>query len=87
MVRFDLSDLEPREKVGVSRNLYGYRTRKMGDGEEYVYEATGFLARVGDRRVGSGAFLIPEDAAAEADRLLREAGASRILIPVWLQRT
>lgn len=86
LVRFDLSGLEAKEKVRVSRTLYGYRTRKKENGRDYVYEVPGFLARVGGRKVGRGAFLVPERAATEADRILRAAGASRILMPVWLQR-
>lgn len=58
-------------RVRLNAALYGAtHRRKLMGGRRAKYEYTGFLARVGGRRLGAGAFLVPAKAEAEAEELL-----------------
>ena len=86
LVSFDLSGLSVAEKMRLSRELYGYETRKEHKGKTYVRRVRGKIDEWGGRKINPGTVLIPEAATRHLDRLLRTYGARRMLIPIWIQR-
>ena len=84
LISYTLKGMEPRDKMGLQRGLYGYRVdRKVGD-KRYTSSAPGLVGRWG-RRVGPTAFLIPDEHAEEARELLRSKSCRFREIPVWLE--
>jgi len=86
LVSFDLSGLPVPLKMRLSRELYGFETRKEHKGKTYVRRIRGRIDEWGGRKIGPGTVLIPESATRELDRILRGYGAKRMLIPMWIQR-
>lgn len=67
---FDLSGLERKKKMEVSRHLYGIKFGKRG--KEYVY--TGLVERKGGLRLGRGVIMVPASAEEEFDEFFRARG-------------
>jgi predicted nucleotidyltransferase len=86
LVTFDLRALPNAKKARLSRELYGFETRKRYKGKTYVRRVRGRLEEWGGRKIGRGTVLVPEKVVREIDRLLRSYGAKRMLIPLWIQR-
>lgn len=86
LVSFDLSGLPVAKKMRLSRELYGFETRKEYRGKTYIRRVRGKIDEWGGRKIGPGTVLIPEAATRELDMLLRKHGAKRMLIPMWIQR-
>lgn len=84
LISYTLKEMEPRDKVGLQRGLYGYKVvRKVGD-KQYRSSAPGLVGRWG-RRMGPTAFLIPDERAEEARELLRARNCRFEEVPVWLE--
>ena len=86
LVSFDLRALPGAMKARLSRDLYGFETRKRYKGKTYVRRVSGRIEEWGGRKIGRGTVLVPEKVVREIDRLLRSYGAKRMLIPLWIQR-
>jgi len=86
LVSFDLSGLPVAKKMRLSRELYGFETRKEHKGKTYVRRVRGKIDEWGGRKIGPGTVLVPESAARELDKILRGYGAKRMLVPMWIQR-
>lgn len=67
---FDLSGLERKKKMEVSRQLYGIRFGKRG--KEYAYK--GMVERKGGLRLGRGVIMVPASAEEEFDEFFRARG-------------
>ena len=81
---YTLKGMEPKDKVGLQRGLYGYNVvRKVGN-KRYHSSAPGLVGRWG-RRIGPTAFLIPDEHAGEARELLRTRKCRFEEVQVWLE--
>ncbi len=85
LVTLQLDKLNQREKVGLSRELYGYRSERKYKRKLYRSRKQGFLERVGGRKLGRGTFLIPARAWPELEALLQKRGGKRWAFTVWVQ--
>ena len=85
LVTLQLGRLSQREKVGLSRDLYGYRSERKYKRKTYRSRKKGFLDRVGGRKLGRGTFLIPSRVWPELEALLRKRGGKRWAFTVWIQ--
>ena len=86
LVALDLRELPNPEKVRLARTLFGYRTRKRYRRKVYSREVPGKLKGWRGRQINRGTILVPERHIGELDRILRERGAKRWIIPMWIQR-
>jgi len=86
LVAFTLRGLSQKRKMALARLLFGYETRKRYKRKVYRRQVPGRIREWGGRRVSPGSVLVPEHRAGEMARVLREFGAKRILVPVWIQR-
>jgi predicted nucleotidyltransferase len=82
---FDLSGIEPAEKMRLYRVLDGYSTTKRRGRKRYEYGVDGFLAEVGGRRIGRGAVVVPEKAVPRLEEILSKARVKRWTIAAWTQ--
>ena len=85
IVSFDLSRLEPSEKMRLSRLLDGYATVRRRGRKRYERKVDGFLKEVGGWRVGRGAVVVPEAALPRLEGILSRARAKRWTIAAWAQ--
>ena len=85
IVSFDLSRLEPSEKMRLSRLLDGYATVRRRGRKRYERKVDGFLKEVGGWRVGRGAVVVPEAALPRLEEILSRARAKRWTIAAWAQ--
>ncbi len=85
LVTLQLDRLNQREKVRLSRDLYGYSSERKYKRKRYRSRKKGFLERVGGRKLGRGTFLIPSRVWPELEALLRKRGGKRWAFTVWLQ--
>jgi predicted nucleotidyltransferase len=84
LISYSLKGMEPRDKMGLQRGLYGYQvTRNVGD-KSYQSSSPGLVGQWG-RRVGPTAFLIIDERAEEARELLRRRNCRFEEVPVWLE--
>ena len=84
LISYTLKGMEPREKMGLQRGLFGYRvTRKVGD-KSYQSSSPGLVGQWG-RRIGPTAFLILDERAEEARELLQKRNCRFEEVPVWLE--
>jgi len=85
VVSFDLSHLDPSEKMRLSRQLDGYATVRRRGRKRYERKVDGFLKDVGGWRVGRGAVVVPETALSKLEEILSNAKAKRWTIAAWAQ--
>jgi len=85
LVTLQLDRLDQREKVRLSRDLYGYSSERKYKRKRYRSRKKGFLERVGGRKLGRGTFLIPSRVWPELEALLQKHGGKRWAFTVWLQ--
>ena len=85
LVTLQLDRLDQREKVRLSRDLYGYSSERKYKRKRYRSHTKGFLERVGGRKLGRGTFLIPSRVWPELEALLQKRGGKRWAFTVWLQ--
>ena len=85
LVTLQLDQLNQREKVKLSRDLYGYSSERRYKRKKYRSRKKGFLDRVGGRKLGRGTFLIPSRVWPDLEALLRKRGGKRWAFTVWLQ--
>ncbi|HTD81475.1 MAG TPA: nucleotidyltransferase domain-containing protein [Thermoplasmata archaeon] len=85
VVSFDLSHLDPPEKMRLSRQLDGYATVRRRGRKRYERKVDGFLKDVGGWRVGRGAVVVPEAALSKLEEILSNAKAKRWTIAAWAQ--
>lgn len=85
VVSFDLSHLEPSEKMRLSRLLDGYATVRRRGRKRYERRVDGFLKEVGGWRIGRGAVVVPEGALPRLEEILSKANAKRWTIAAWVQ--
>lgn len=85
LVTLRLDRLSQREKVRLSRDLYGYSSERKYKRKKYRSRKKGFLERVGGRKLGRGTFLIPSRVWPELEALLQKRGGKRSAFTVWLQ--
>ncbi len=85
LVTLQLDRLNQREKVRLSRDLYGYSSERKYKRKRYRSRKKGFLERVGGRKLGRGTFLIPSRVWPELEAILRKRGGKRWAFTVWLQ--
>lgn len=85
VVSFDLSHLDPSEKMRLSRRLDGYATVRRRGRKRYERKVDGFLKDVGGWRVGRGAVVVPETALSKLEEILSNAKAKRWTIAAWAQ--
>ena len=84
LISYTLKGMEPRDKMGLQRGLYGYRvTRKVGD-KSYQSSSPGLVGQSG-RRIGPTSFLILDERAEDARELLRKRGFRFEEVPVWVE--
>lgn len=80
MLAYDLSALKPSEKVGLSRMIHGFESRKTVGGRRRVYRYPGLKDRYGATIVSRSVFLVrPED----AGEFTRELDARRVPYARW----
>ena len=84
---FDLSGIEPSEKMRLYRILDGYSTLKRRGKKRYEYKVDGFLAEVDGWRIGRGAVIVPEKAVPLLEEILSKAKVKRWTIAAWTQTT
>lgn len=85
LVTLWLDGLTQREKVRLSRDLYGYSSERKYKRKRYRSRKGGLVEGVGGRKLGRGTFLIPSRAWPEVEALLRKRGGKRWAFTVWLQ--
>ena len=85
LVTLQLDRLNQREKVRLSRDLYGYSSERKYKRKRYRSHKIGFLERIGGRKLGRGTFLIPSRSWPELEALLEKRGGKRWAFTVWLQ--
>lgn len=85
IVSFDLSRLDPSEKMRLSRLLDGYATVRRRGRKRYERTVEGFLKEVGGWRVGRGAVVVPEAAWPRLEEILSRTKAKRWTIAAWSQ--
>jgi len=85
LVTLQLDRLNQREKMRLSRDLYGYSSERKYKRKRYRSRKKGFLERVGGRKLGRGTFLIPSRVWPELEALLQRRGGKRWAFTVWLQ--
>ena len=85
LVTLRLDRLSQREKVRLSRDLYGYSSERKYKRKRYRSRKIGFLERIGGRKLGRGTFLIPSRSWPELEALLEKRGGKRWAFTVWLQ--
>ena len=85
LVTLQLDRLSQREKVRLSRELYGYSSERKYKRTRYRSRKRGFLERVGGRKLGRGTFLVPSRSWPELEALLQKRGGQRWAFTVWLQ--
>src|SRR5439155_26389249 len=76
LVTLQLDRLNQREKVRLSRDLYGYSSERKYKRKRYRSHKIGFLERTGGRKLGRGTFLIPSDPGPSWKRSWRSEAAS-----------
>ncbi|MGA8302718.1 MAG: nucleotidyltransferase domain-containing protein [Thermoplasmata archaeon] len=85
LLTLNLKGLSQISKVRLERELFGYRSRHRYRGKVYASRTRGRLELLGGRRVGR-LVIVPEAAVGEVERVLRQHGARRVLVPAWIQR-
>ncbi len=84
LISYTLKGMEPKDKMGLQRGLYGYQVaRKVGE-KRYRSSAPGLVGQWG-KRIGPTAFLIPDEQAEEVRELLRARNCSFEEVPVWIE--
>ncbi|MFQ5911503.1 MAG: hypothetical protein ACE5IJ_12415, partial [Thermoplasmata archaeon] len=86
LVTLRLEHLPQREKVRLSRRLYGYESVRKYGGKRYRSRKRGFVEAEGGWKLGRGTFLIPSKAWPALDAILREHRGKRWGFPVWIAR-
>jgi len=85
LVTLYLDHLSQKAKVGLARELYGYRTSRRYKRRKYGSAHAGFLDRVGGRKLGRGTVLVPARAWPDLDALIAKHRGKRWAFTVWVQ--
>lgn len=85
IVSFDVSHLDPPEKMRLYRLLDGYATVRRRGRKRYERKVDGLLKEVGGWRIGRGAVVVPEAALPRLEEILSKAKAKRWTIAAWAQ--
>jgi len=84
LVSYTLKGMEPKDKMGLQRGLYGYTVVRNVKGKRYTNSSSGLVGSAG-RRIGPTAFLIRNDRAEAMRERMRERKCKYTEIPVWLE--
>jgi len=85
IVSFDVSHLDPPEKMRLYRLLDGYATVRRRGRKRYERKVDGLLKEVGGWRIGRGAVVVPEAALPRLEEILSKIKAKRWTIAAWAQ--
>lgn len=85
IVSFDVSHLDPPEKMRLYRLLDGYATVRRRGRKRYERKVEGLLKEVGGWRIGRGAVVVPEAALPRLEEILSKVKAKRWTIAAWAQ--
>ncbi|HKZ89195.1 MAG TPA: nucleotidyltransferase domain-containing protein, partial [Thermoplasmata archaeon] len=77
IVSFDVSHLDPPEKMRLYRLLDGYATVRRRGRKRYERKVDGLLKEVGGWRIGRGAVVVPEAALPRLEEILSKIKAKR----------
>ncbi len=84
LISYDLSKVTAAKKVKTSRYVRGYRSTKVIDGKEKVYNYKGLKEKFGVKLISKGTILTPEENRKEILRFLDENGIDYQQLPIWL---
>jgi len=85
LVTLRLDSLSQREKMRLSRELYGYESVRTYKRKRYRSRREGFVEKVRGRKLGKGTFLIPARSWPELETLLEKRRGKRWAFTVWVQ--
>ena len=86
LITLHMEHLSQKDKVRLSRALYGYESVRTYKDREYRSRKRGFVEQAGGWKLGRGTVLIPSGAWPNAEALLRKYGVKRWAFTVWVQR-
>jgi len=86
LIAYSLNGIPQKDRMHVNRALYGYRSKKVHMGKEYVSEREGFIPRHG-KKLGRATFLISGREGDEVLRLFDEKNVLYTVTKVWSTKT
>jgi predicted nucleotidyltransferase len=86
LIAYSLNGIPQKDRMHLNRMLYGYRSKKVHMGKEYVSEKEGLIPRYG-KKLGRATFLISGREGDEVLRLLDEKNVLYTVTKVWSTKT
>lgn len=83
LLNYTLSNLEQKEKVKVSRALYGYVSYSKHKGKNYKSEIKGIVEELGIKKMGRGLILADRRKAQEVINVFKKFNIMYKELPVW----
>jgi predicted nucleotidyltransferase len=82
LISYTFEGVPQKDRVHVNRVLYGYRSKKVHNGKEYVSERKGIIPRYG-RKLGRATFIVDARIGEEVQRLFDEKNVLYTATRIW----
>lgn len=82
IILYSMKGLKTKDKVALSRALFGYRVEKIIKGKKYINQREGIVSKKG-KKLGPGVVFLPAQVLEEAVQLLKSRGAQFSYIKLW----
>jgi predicted nucleotidyltransferase len=82
LISYTFEGVPQKDRVHVNRVLYGYRSKKVHNGKEYLSERKGIIPRYG-RKLGRATFIVDARIGEEVQRLFDEKNVLYTATRIW----